>query len=648
MSWQEAHIYYKRTDEEDWSYAGTTREEQFIIDGLIDGDDYTISVVTAYENGTRPDPDDGHLIEHRVVTQAPVPKRVTNFTAAPDGDTINFCWDADINAETFEIRVGSGWANALSIACGIPCASYSHQIRGIGPQEFLIKGRNRFGEQSPWAQSVTVTREVRDTDKTPSTPFGDQQVSFPGVRVNVNNDINDDVIQLDDSETVGSYTTQIYDTGYTGNKQIYFDVTPVLIQLDIDIDDLDFTGESQRAFVISLHGPVDQFHFEDTSLLDIDELDFIGESVDGDSLLIDGGLLQTRVYDPFQTIDSLFFTGDDLEASLFSMDGGKIRLDQIAEINVLVSTGNKDDFLGSFQPYKPGRYTERFFQFKVELKMAQRDIDLFDNDTFTIGVDKLDFAFKRLDFEDCCETTKNNRNHVEFGFENRTSIFFDHFMGVRPQITIYDSNREILDPTTYTAIHVGFSLVIFLAGSTSGRVVLDTAQYIDCGKHYEQPFTGTSVRVHHNFGVGFAGKLSFTFVSGETSVDGVVIQPTSVTMADNYIDATFSLSVVTGTAIVDGVNDSDSSNVNQDCKTKAVNISGDGVGLIADTEMGVFPQATLDEVGAWIPFGDAQVGFVRVKQDTAVVEFTDSKPQRRLGLWTTHINNFAQETKPCL
>ena len=377
MSWVEAHIYYRNiaddgtTDGTEWVYAGTTRDDTFTFENLIDGKCYEISIVTANFTGNRPAPEKGVKQVIMPNRNIPVPLRVPNVNAIAECDVINFSWgnigNGQDNAEGYELRKGELWANAVPLTKGISGTKFDCPIDGLGPQTYLIKGVNKFDSRSPWAEEIVVNRFSADAFKLQTLVFDEASENWVGSGVNT--EVLGDLLAIASGASTANYTTRVYDTGDSSEKRIYVDFKQILISRDLLIQDLDFTGDSKQAEVYTTYGAGDQFQFEESDSYTIDEATYLGDSEEAATTQMDGGLKFLRTFQTYANIEDLTFSGTSPQAFDFVLDDLRVVLEDLGEACVEISLSEDNVEYTPFDVYVPGKYTSRYFQVRILFEM---------------------------------------------------------------------------------------------------------------------------------------------------------------------------------------------------------------------------------------------------------------------------------------
>ena len=159
--YKEAIIYLSDNDGDSWQKVGSTSGNFFVIpSGIIEGETYDIAVVSVSVKGEEMGFDDAPQESITIAGKTAPPSDVSNFDVTQQGSMLRFSWDeiSDLDASKYEIRKGSNWATATSIAI-VKANEFMFPVGEIGLQSYLIKAIDTSGNYStaPTIDTLTVT-----------------------------------------------------------------------------------------------------------------------------------------------------------------------------------------------------------------------------------------------------------------------------------------------------------------------------------------------------------------------------------------------------------------------------------------------------------------------------------------------------------
>lgn len=142
-----------------WSYAGDAKDTWFRIPNVLTGKTYTVAVVTVNTLGGKQTIQNSPQASVYTLGKLDPPSDVTGFTAKQNGELVDFNWthipDADLWG--YEIRQGTAWDSAVTIATGVQQNQYTWQAKLNGTYRFLIKAIDDSGLYGNAATSVDIT-----------------------------------------------------------------------------------------------------------------------------------------------------------------------------------------------------------------------------------------------------------------------------------------------------------------------------------------------------------------------------------------------------------------------------------------------------------------------------------------------------------
>lgn len=244
-----------------WQYSGNTISDHYRLSNVEVNITYTIAVVTVNTAGQKADKNNAPSASIYTQGKLDPPSTVTNFTAAQNGQFINFNWDHIVDADRwgYELRKGTDWESASVIATVISQNQFTWQAELNGTYRFLIKSIDESGLYSTLATSVDITltgidedinvilyqEEINNPTGTKTNfssvseipalmiPFGVLDTDVP-TRLDTDTEFTN---YTGDSVTTAEYITDVIDTFKIGK-------TTIRITTDIDAYDLNATDQS--------------------------------------------------------------------------------------------------------------------------------------------------------------------------------------------------------------------------------------------------------------------------------------------------------------------------------------------------------------------------------------------------------------------
>lgn len=225
----------------------------------------------------------------------------------------------------------------------------------------------------------------------------------------------------------------------------------------------------------------------------------------------------------------------------------------------------------------------------------------------------------------------------------------NHEMCIRPQYVALE-NRAVVIPEDQTVVYKDLNSMIVTNFVTDPYMVLDSMRCSESGFHMEFPFDpsyGLVITIQHsiedNYGAEFSRGVTFIVLNefSEQVSFGLL-----AVAKGNSIDIILP-STMNGTVILDTVIDNSIGDAHY------YKQSFNGSSIIIEHKLGAYPQFVVyDTNGNWVPYTAIAVATGKIismglRLEVAFITF-DKVIEGTVFMWTSIVNNYAQEQKPCL
>jgi predicted phage tail protein len=209
-----ADIYLSDNSGTSWTYKGSTKGGHFAIsEGLVDGVDYKVAVVSVGFNGKINSLTNSPSQTIHLIGKSAPPSDVETFLVNQNLTVLSFGWTTvdDLDFDHYEIRCGQSWESGIVIATQLKSSTYILHNFSIGAdQSFYIKAVDTSGNYSTTAKEAIITIS--------NIPFQNiiasyaEGTSFSGTKSNLT--VVGSHLEISTGHLSGTYTTPVRDNGF--------------------------------------------------------------------------------------------------------------------------------------------------------------------------------------------------------------------------------------------------------------------------------------------------------------------------------------------------------------------------------------------------------------------------------------------------